>query len=41
MSPAPDVGQDSRSILTDAGYSSRDIDQLVERRVVHTAMATP
>ncbi|MGM4963031.1 CaiB/BaiF CoA transferase family protein [Tardiphaga sp. 1201_B9_N1_1] len=40
MSPAPDVGQDSRSILTDAGYSRRDIDQLVERRVVHTAMAT-
>ena len=38
---APGVGQDSRSVLSAAGYSNRVIDELVQRCVVHTAMATP
>ncbi|MGM5035000.1 CaiB/BaiF CoA transferase family protein [Tardiphaga sp. 803_E3_N1_3] len=37
--PAPGVGEHSRSILADTGYSQSDIEHLIERRVVHTQMA--
>jgi crotonobetainyl-CoA:carnitine CoA-transferase CaiB-like acyl-CoA transferase len=39
MSPAPGVGEHSRSILSEVGYTDGEIDDLIQRRVAHTTMA--
>ena len=32
--PAPELGADTRSVLTDAGYSDDEVDELARRGVI-------